>query len=478
MSPTRPQTDLFDLAIVGAGPAGLSAAVEAAGLGLSVALLDEQARVGGQIYRAIERPGPSDPAQVLGKDYLAGRPLAQSFRASGCSYLPGSSVWQVERQEASPEGPNPGFEIFYSQQGQAMAIKAKALLIASGAMERAFPIPGWQLPGVMTAGAAQTLLKGQGLVAEEAVFAGSGPLLYLVAAQYRRAGVPIKLLIDTTPAENRWTALRQLPGALRHPRLLIKGLKLLADLRRSGTRVLKADRLEALGNGKLEKLRYRRLGSWQETDCDQLFLHHGLVPNVNLAMACGVTHDWNDQQLAWVPQLDDWGYHADANLFLAGDGAGIAGAKAAELRGRLAALEVTRQLGHLSVDQRNALAGQLRLALKKELAFRPFLDSLYRPADSLRLPQSPDTLVCRCEEVPAKEIDAAVKLGCVGPNQLKSFTRCGMGPCQGRGCGHLVSEMMAKGADRPVTAVGYYRLRPPIKPLRLEELASLESSAD
>ncbi len=476
MTENPPSDAPVDLAIIGAGPAGLAAAIAARAQGLSTVLLDEQAHPGGQIYRAIEAPGPADPRRVLGTDYLEGTGLAQELRASGCRYLPASTVWQIERREPDGEtdpAAGPDFDVFFSRQGRGQALRAQVVILASGAMERACPIPGWELPGVMTAGAAQTLLKGQGLVAENAVFAGSGPLLYLVAAQYRRAGVTIRRLIDTTPASNRWDALAHLGGALRHPRQLYKGLALLAELRGAGVKRITADRLEALGDGKLEKLRYRHLGTWREESCDQLFLHQGIVPNVNLALACGVPHHWDAQQLAWRPQLDAWGHDRQSGFFVVGDGAGVAGARAARLRGRLAGLDAACRLGRLTSDQRNALAGRDRIALRREEAFRPFLDSLYHPAAALRLPRSPETLVCRCEEVPAGEIEAAVKLGCVGPNQLKSFTRCGMGPCQGRTCGHLISEMMAKLSGRPVQEVGYFRLRPPVKPLRLAELASL-----
>ena len=145
-----------DLAIVGAGPAGLAAAVTAATHGLRVAVIDEQPEPGGQIYRGIESVSAQRPAHLalLGADYAAGLELVKAFRASGAEYLPQTSVWQIDASR----------NVFTRSNGRAERIAAKQVLIATGAMERPVPIPGWTLPGVMTCGAAQTLLKSTGAV--------------------------------------------------------------------------------------------------------------------------------------------------------------------------------------------------------------------------------------------------------------------------------------------------------------------------
>ena len=181
----------YHLAVIGAGPAGLAAAVLADELGLGVVLLDEQSSPGGQIYRAIET-SPLSGSGILGGDYDAGRALVERLRESRVDYLEGAAVWQV----------SPGLEIGYTRRGSAALVKVPQVILATGAMERPFPIPGWTLPGVMTAGAAQVLLKSAGLAASGAVFAGCGPLLYLAAWQYLRAGVPVMAVLDTTPWAN------------------------------------------------------------------------------------------------------------------------------------------------------------------------------------------------------------------------------------------------------------------------------------
>jgi NADPH-dependent 2,4-dienoyl-CoA reductase/sulfur reductase-like enzyme len=178
-----------DLIVIGAGPAGMAAATEAAGLGLSVTVLDEQTAAGGQIYRAVTGAGAQRGA-VLGQDYLDGAGLALAMQASGAQHLTAAVVWNIE---ADAEG----ITVTWSQDGHAAQLRAARLILATGALERPVPIPGWTLPGVMTAGAGQILLKASGLVAERAVLAGSGPLLYLLAAQMARAGTPPLALVET-----------------------------------------------------------------------------------------------------------------------------------------------------------------------------------------------------------------------------------------------------------------------------------------
>ncbi|RRJ83985.1 NAD(P)/FAD-dependent oxidoreductase [Aestuariirhabdus litorea] len=457
-----------DLAIIGAGPAGMAAAIEAQALGLSTQLLDEQARVGGQIYRNIERAGEREQ-QLLGPDYLAGRPLAEQLHRSGTRYSPGATVWQID-----PEG-----ALYYTSGGRAFQLQPRHILIATGAQERPMPIPGWELPGVMTAGAAQILLKSPGLLAQGAVFAGSGPLLYLVANQYLRAGVKIQAVLDTTPLSNYLRALARLPQALRGLGYLAKGISLLVQLQRSGVPLVRGvTGVEALAgaNGLLERVRYRTRGATRELATEHLFLHQGVIPNSNLAMASGCRHHWSETQLCWLPERDPFGQSSLPHISIAGDGSGIGGARASALQGRLAAQQIACRLGLQEQGRRDRQCAPLFRALGRELGWRPFLETLYRPAVTLRLPQGDNALVCRCEEVRVADIRAALAQGCVGPNQLKSFTRCGMGSCQGRQCSLSVTELIANELGLPPGQVGHYRVRAPVKPLTLGELAALQET--
>ena len=136
------------------------------------------------------------------------------------------------------------------------------------------------------------------------------------------------------------------------------------------------------------------------------------------------------------------------------------------------------RLGRIEAAERDSRAAPLHAARRRDLRIRPFLETLYRPADDQRTPLADDVIVCRCEDVTAGDIRAALALGCPGPNQLKAFTRCGMGPCQGRLCGPTVTELIATERGVPVADVGYYRLRPPVKPVTLGELAGTAPASD
>jgi bacterioferritin-associated ferredoxin len=194
---------------------------------------------------------------------------------------------------------------------------------------------------------------------------------------------------------------------------------------------------------------------------------------MNLATSIGCAHDWSPAHLCWRPRLDDWSETTVPGVAVAGDGAGISGAVSAVLQGQLAALGAAFRLKRIDVRQRDAKAAPIRRRLRRDRAIRPFLERLYRPPQGFRVPQDDSVVVCRCEEVTLGQIRAALAAGCMGPNQLKSFVRCGMGPCQGRLCGLTVSEIIAAERERSVSEVGHYRLRPPVRALRLDELAKL-----
>jgi NADPH-dependent 2,4-dienoyl-CoA reductase/sulfur reductase-like enzyme len=447
-----------DVAIVGAGPAGLAAAATCAGAGLSTVLFDEQPAAGGQIYRSITETALTN-REVLGPSYWKGEALVEQFRASGARYVPGATVWSITRDR----------DIGVSHGGGSQIVNARRIILCTGALERPFPIPGWTLPGVMTAGAAQILLKSSGVVASgRVVLAGCGPLLWLLAWQYLNAGAKIDAVLDTTPAANR---VRALPHAL--PFLfsgyLREGLRLVRRVKREVPVISGVTALRAIGDDTVGAVAYRRGADEIEIPADTLLLHHGVVPNVNLAMSVGIRHRWNESQLCFNPVLDADGTSSAEGIAVAGDGAGIAGAEAARWRGVIAGLAAAKALGAKTSGGEESAA---RRALVGSLRGRAFLDALYRPSDAFRRPTG-DTIVCRCEEISARQIAETVALGCPGPNQMKVFLRCGMGPCQGRLCGLTVTELIAEGRGISPEDVGYYRLRPPVKPITVGELAAL-----
>lgn len=456
-----------DLAIIGAGPAGMAAAQLAASKGLSVCILDEQPRAGGQIYRDVDRVTPLRGA-LLGKDYTEGRALTIGLGTLGITHLAGAAVWAIE------EGPR----LAYTMDGKGALLEARHVLLTTGALERPMPLPGWTLPGVMTAGAGQILLKQSGVMARRAVLVGSGPLLYLIAAQMVRAGTPPLAMVETQTRGDFAGALKHLGGALLGWRYLLKGLGLLLEIRQADVaRHTGAHGISITGEGRAEAVQFTAGGKTHSIACDTVFLHHGVVPNTQAARSVGVPHHWDAAQHCFAPEVDSWGGTSVDYLHIAGDGAGIGGAKAAALAGRLAALDIAARLGAIETSTRETEGAPLRRAMTSELAARPFLDAAYPPLSEALSPKD-KTIICRCEEVTAGDIRGYAKLGCLGPNQTKAFGRAGMGPCQGRYCGLSVTQILSAETGRSFDDTGYYRIRPPLKPVTLGELAAMDDAPE
>lgn len=451
-----------DLIVIGAGPAGLSAALEASGYGLSVVVLDEQDSPGGQIYRNILQ---SDVRRrnVLGDDYEAGAGLVARFLQCGARYLANASIWQVTPQR----------QVHYLIDGRAEVLHGHHVLIATGAYERPMPIAGWTLPGVMTAGAGQILLKSAALVPKApVVLAGCGPLLYLLAVQYLRAGIAIEALVDTSGRGDLLRAWRKVPGALRGWRDVLKGLQLLVELKRAGVRHFRdARNLRIEGLARASALAFDSGGQRRTIPASLILLHQGVVPNTQISWSLRLEHDWSDQQLCWIARRDSRGETSLPGIYIAGDGCAIGGAQVALLEGRLAALAIACGSRKVVAKQSQSLLSHYRQALRRQRAARPLIDALYRPQQQNRVPAD-EVIVCRCEDVSAGAIRQHVELGCLGPNQTKAFGRCGMGPCQGRLCGLSVTEIIAEQRKVPAAAVGYYRIRSPLKPITLAQLST------
>lgn len=457
----------YELLIIGAGPAGMAAACEAASHGVHVAVLDNQVSPGGQIYRNVDSTTDRQD-RILGKDYVEGRTLVERFKQSGGSYFAEASVWFLDEKR----------RVGILIGDQSYFVSTDKLVLATGAQERPMPIKGWQLPGVMTAGAGQILLKSAGIVPDgRLVLAGSGPLILLLACQYLQAGVKIDALIDTTPRGAILRSLGKLFRALPAADYLFKGLKMMLAIKRAGIPVYHGvEGLSAVGEEKLEAVRFdagkagfKNLTS-HELQVETLLLHQGVIPNVRLPLAAGCDIEWEAEQQSWIVTTDEWGRSSDVDIYVVGDGSRISGAKASALQGRLAGMHASLRLEKINAGKLEVLSGPLVKSLQRHLSIRPFLDSCYTPAPNYLVPDD-STLVCRCEEITAGEIRQAVRLGCTGPNQVKSFTRCGMGPCQGGKCGSTVSFIIAQQIGKPMAEVGCLRVRPPLSPITLGQLS-------
>ncbi len=449
----------FDLIVIGGGPAGMSAAATAAHGGLNVLLLDEQPHAGGQIYRNVGENRTS--RGWLGKDYSAGARFVDALDHPAITTQFGATVWRLD------SGPR----VIWSRNGESHISTAQHVLLAGGAQERPVPFPGWTLPGVMPAGAAQILMKSAGMLPKDAVLAGSGPLLYLVAAQMIDAGCPPRALVETQTPRMLARALPHLPKALFGMTTLLKGLRLLAKIRAAGVRrFTHAARFEAQANddGSIA-FSFEHKGQRNTLTSTLLLTHQGVIPSTHMSRSGGIAHEWNAAQAAFQPITDIWGGTNQPHLHVAGDGAGIGGAETAAASGDLAALNILHLCAKITGDTRDQMAAEPRGKLFRARAIRPFLDAAYAPpADVLSPPD--ETIACRCEEITAGQIRESIDEGARGHRQIKTSLRTGMGPCQGRMCDATVRGILCAGHK---SAIAPPRARSPIKPVTLAELAAL-----
>ncbi|MEU3401911.1 FAD-dependent oxidoreductase [Streptomyces filamentosus] len=458
-SPSDP-AEAAGLAIVGAGPAGLAAAVTAASLGLSVTLLDAGARPGGQYYRHPDPALGAERPHALhhGWAAFAGREaeLRAHERAGRIRHLPGRQVWSVT-------GSGTDWTVHSRTEDAAgEPVRARAVLLATGAYERQLPFPGWTLPGVVGAGGAQAMLKG-GLVlpGRRVVVAGSGPLLLAVAASLAAAGAQVPAVVE---AAGYGPYARHSGTLLRNPAKLAEGARYGGALLRHRVRpLLRHAVVEAHGTGRVEAVTVARLdrdwrpvpGTGRRVPCDALAVGHGLVPELSLATALGcATRTAADGTVALVltPGLRT----SVPGIWSAGETGGVGGAQLALVEGEIAAL---------SVAGRPVPAG---LARRRERlrAFADAMGAAHRPGPGWTGWLREETAVCRCEEVPAGRVREAVEeLGATDARTVKLLTRAGMGWCQGRMCGPAVAALAGDGPapDR----------RPLACPVRLGQLAEL-----
>lgn len=471
------------LTVIGAGPAGMAGSVAAADAGLVVTVIDAGSSAGGQFYR---QPAESLHARAphrLHHSWRAWTRLKARFdrhvAAGQIRHLADHHVWVVEQAER-------GFRVHAllgPEQQRSISFDTTALLIATGAYERVLPFPGWTLPGVVTAGGAQAMLKGAlVLPGREVVVAGTGPLLLPVATGLADAGAKVNALIESA----RPIAVAHLaPTLAAHPDKLVEATTYAGRLARHGIRTRYGHTIVAAhGDGRVEEVTIAALdaagrirpGSAELIRCDALAIGHGLLPHLDLALTLGARVEGESAPAVWV---DGEQRTSVPGLWAAGETTGIGGAALAQVEGEIAGQSVatwSRAAKHPWPYEAHARASTLP-RLERLRAFFAAVDAAYSPTSTWTERVTDETTVCRCEEVRAGAIrDAASDYGATDLRTVKLLTRAGMGWCQGRVCAPAVAALIAERGEASDAATALITHRPFARPIPLGVLAQMDSS--
>lgn len=464
-----------DLIVIGAGPAGVSAAVAASRNGLKVTLIDEAASAGGQIYRAPPPDWAATPEASTDRDLRSGNDLRQALAGSAVRHLAGHTVWAVA----------PGFEVRAVSHTQEIKLTAPKLLVCSGVTERIIPFPGWTTPGVMGLAGSTSLLKAQQLLpGRSPVIAGAGPLLYAVANAIIAAGGKPAAIADLSSLDD-W--VRSLPQLMTSPHLLIKGLLWRWRIWKAGVPVLHRHHVSGVsGSSRVDEVTVAPVdangagvssGKPRQFTADSLIVGHGLVPSLEVTRLLKATHLFDADRGGWIPEVDPFQRTSVSGLYAAGDCCGVSGAETAALAGTLAGLRISLDAGKLSDEAFSARYQALAKRKKRVERLGKRMGKLMSMRPGLLDGIAPDTIVCRCEDIRLDQLVEALDAGAWDCNELKAWTRCGMGPCQGRTCGEAVSELVARRTGSRKNA-GFWTARVPLRPCPIELLAPVCSYDD
>ena len=461
-----------ELVIIGGGPAGIQAATQAARMGATVALIDENQSLGGKIFGHPEPDTGSGFSKQL-EDKLKMH-LMKALEAAGdhISIYGDTQIWNIVDPRT----------VLLSARDNAhktvKRIKGQKLIICPGAYERAIPIPGWTLPGVFTVGGLNTLVKRGILPGKNFLLAGSGPLLLVLANNLIKAGARVQAIVDATSLGDVMANALPLLAGIDYLRVR-SGFEYLNNIRRQHIPVYRAHILARVdGAREVGKVQIVRVdGSWKplkgtekEIRVDTVAYGFGMLPCTALTRLCGCRHRYDEKRGYWRVELNSRLETTVPGIFVAGDGRSIKGYFAAIEEGRVAAIEACTQLGYVNRTQADRL---LRISQKKLKRFQRLgrlMDTLSAPRPGIFEILSDDTIVCRCEEITVKDVILAVADGARDINDIKRRTRLGMGPCQGRFCGQVINELLWRltNVSRPREI---FTARIPAKPVSFGTLA-------
>jgi thioredoxin reductase len=461
-----------DVLIIGAGPSGLAAAAVVAEAGLDVVLIDERGKLGGQYFKQ-----PADTfldEEVLDKQFREGRALIMRVRASKVHILSGASVW----------GAFSAHEVLASSENQRWIIRPRKLVIATGAYERGIAVPGWTLPGVMTTGAAQTLLRSYQVPLGSQVFiSGNGPLNLQMAAELVRAGGTVVGLADSANPLRLANVLSGFALLWYSPPLVLKGIGYFFTLMRAKvpiyfgsvpTRFNGNSAVEEIELSKLSPEGTIREGHKRKFKVDAVALGFGFMPSNEIARALGCEHQYDPDDKNLQVVRDKYGNTNLPDIQVIGDGGGVSGAQIAKAIGILAGFSLVEKFNRGITSELKRERMEAERTHRKNQGFQKHLWKIFKSSVLFGQLAEPSTTICRCLSLKREEIESLLTEDMLSAGALKRVARAGMGICQGRYCGPVIIELSSKNKNIPITEFSGFAPQAPFKPTAINVIAEVE----
>ena len=462
----RPETELTpDVLVIGAGPAGLAAAADLAVAGLDVLIVDNRGKLGGQYYKQPDAAFELDPVR-LDPQYRAGRRLIDAAHAAGARTMLGTTVWAAFDAD----------RLLARSETERWVLRPRRVVIATGAYERGVPIPGWTLPGVMTTGAGQALLRSHQVApGSRVLIAGNGPLNLQLAAELARAGAEVAGVVEAARMVSPRGAVGALRMALTSPGLTFDGVRYLATLARRRVPVITGavvERVDAGPDGNVRQATVasvdgggRPRGRRRRFDVDAVCLGYGFLPSNDLARSLGCAHEFDPARGSLVTVTDETGRTSRPTVWSIGDAAAVRGAKFAQAQGAIAARAIV-------ADLRGTPAPVGAADARRHLAFQGGANALFAAAQLTEQLADPETVVCRCEGVTYGELSDAMADHASTPGAIKRVTRAGMGKCQGRYCGPVLMAMAQRRLGVQTAERAGFAPQAPVLPVPIGDVAA------
>ena len=449
----------YDVIIIGAGPSGVKSALTCSKKGLKVLIIDSNGNSGGQIYRAPPKSYIKKSKKTLEENLIQIK-FSEDLKRNNIDTAYNHTVWQV----------SPGFKIDAFNENGTIQWNTKNLIVATGTYEKIIPFDGWTTPGVIGLAASTILLKAhQTIPGNKIVLAGNGPLLISVAYYILKFGGKVDAIVDTS---SKFEWIKSMISLIFNPKNFIQGISWILKIIFSRVPIYSnslINKVSKIENGISVEIQNIKNKQIKKLTTEVLAVGHGLTPSTDISRLLKINHTYNDLKGGWIPRLDKYFRSSMQGLYITGDGAGISGAIPAEDKGELAAYALLKDQNIIIEKEFTNKTSRIIKRLNRYEIFAKGIAKLnFTPKDLINN-ISENTILCRCEDITKRDIINAVNNGAKNLNQIKSWTRFGMGPCQGRTCQYSVAKVASEELKCNVKDLDYLTGRTPLRPFPLDK---------